>query len=106
MNQWTTGLVDVLGYAAAALVLMAFSLRSLVALRAVAIGSNLMFIAYAYGAHLHPVLVLHAALLPVNLWRLWQCAARPAHDPIGDAPSAVSTTSPPADRSRSKGAAA
>jgi CRP/FNR family transcriptional regulator, cyclic AMP receptor protein len=65
--------VDVLGYAAAALVLLAFSLQSLIALRTVAIASNLVFIAYAMGAHLHPVLVLHAALLPVNLWRLRQC---------------------------------
>jgi hypothetical protein len=32
------------------------------------------FIAYAGAAHLLPVLVLHAALLPINVWRLWQCA--------------------------------
>jgi CRP/FNR family transcriptional regulator, cyclic AMP receptor protein len=67
--------VDLLGYAASALVLLAFSLRSLVALRGVAIASNLTFIAYASAAHLAPVLLLHAALLPINAWRLWQCAA-------------------------------
>lgn len=69
MPNW----VDLLGYVAAALVLLAFSLHSLVALRSVAIVSNLTFMAYAGVAHLHPVLVLHAALLPINLWRLWQC---------------------------------
>jgi hypothetical protein len=66
-------LVDLIGYAASALVLLAFSLRSLTALRSVAIASNVTFIAYASAAHLQPVLVLHAALLPINLWRLGQC---------------------------------
>ena len=63
---------DLLGYVSSALVLLAFSLRSLIALRSVAIASNVTFIAYA-SAHLQPVLVLHAALLPINVWRLCQC---------------------------------
>jgi CRP/FNR family transcriptional regulator, cyclic AMP receptor protein len=67
------GTVDLLGYCAGGLVLLAFSLRSVVSLRTVAIASNLMFIAYGLGAHVPPVLVLHVALLPVNGWRLWQC---------------------------------
>jgi CRP/FNR family transcriptional regulator, cyclic AMP receptor protein len=73
MWHWIPALVDLIGYAAAALVLLAFSLRSLIALRSVAIASNLTFIAYASAAHRQPVLVLHAALLPINLWRLGQC---------------------------------
>jgi hypothetical protein len=75
MNAWFSWIphgIDLVGYAAAGLVLMAFSLHSLVALRSVAIASNVTFIAYASVAHLHPVLVLHAALLPINVWRLWQ----------------------------------
>jgi uncharacterized membrane protein YqjE len=64
---------DLLGYAAAALVFAAFSLRSITALRAMAIASNLMFIAYGWCAGLGPVLVLHLALLPMNVWRLQQC---------------------------------
>ena len=63
---------DLLGYAAAGLVLVAFYVRSLRALRSVAIASNLMFIAYATAAHLAPVLILHALLLPLNVWRLRQ----------------------------------
>src|SRR5262245_23745995 len=63
---------DLLGYAAAGLVLVAFYVRSLRALRSVAIASNLMFIAYAAAAHLAPVLILHALLLPLNVWRLRQ----------------------------------
>lgn len=73
MTHSIPALVDLIGYSASALVLLAFSLRSLTALRGVAIASNVTFIAYASAAHLHPVLVLHAALLPINLWRLGQC---------------------------------
>ena len=69
--------------------LLAFSLRSwsrCAAWRA----SSVTFIAYASTAHLLPVLVLHAALLPINLWRLGQFFSsrtrarrlmnRPVHD--------------------------
>ncbi|RYY67897.1 MAG: hypothetical protein EOO24_52870 [Comamonadaceae bacterium] len=66
------GWIDFVGYGAAALVLATFSLRSMTALRAMAIVSNLLFIAYASLADLAPVLVLHALLLPLNLVRLWQ----------------------------------
>ena len=76
-SSWIPGGADLVGYAAAVLVLVAFSLHSLVALRSVAIASNVAFIAYASVTHLLPVLVLHAALLPINAWRLWQCL-RPA----------------------------
>ena len=63
---------DLLGYAAAGLVLVTFWAQSITTLRAVAIASNVMFIAYALVAWLPPVLVLHALLLPLNAWRLWQ----------------------------------
>jgi hypothetical protein len=65
---------DLLGYAAAALVLLTFVARSMHTLRTVAIASNVMFIAYALLADLPPVLLLHALLLPLNAWRLWQSA--------------------------------
>lgn len=61
---------DVLGYLAAALVLLTFSLRSMRALRVVAIASNLAFIGYGAAAHLTPILLLHVVLLPLNVWRL------------------------------------
>jgi CRP/FNR family transcriptional regulator, cyclic AMP receptor protein len=65
---------DLLGYAAAALVLITFLAQSMVTLRAVAIASNVMFLIYALVAGLPPVLTLHALLLPLNAWRLWQAA--------------------------------
>jgi hypothetical protein len=66
------GLTELLGYVAAGLVLATFSARSITALRALAIASNVLFIAYAACAHLPPVLILHALLLPINLVRLRQ----------------------------------
>ena len=62
--------VDGLGFIAAGLVLGAFCMKRLVALRATAIGSNLAFILYGYAAGIKPVLVLHLVLMPVNLIRL------------------------------------
>jgi hypothetical protein len=61
-----------LGYLASGLVLMTFSVRSTVALRALALLSNLAFIGYAWCAGLAPVMTLHVVLLPLNAWRLWQ----------------------------------
>ncbi|MEQ1613360.1 MAG: hypothetical protein ABL904_11450 [Hyphomicrobiaceae bacterium] len=61
---------DVLGFAAAALVLTAFCMRRMVPLRITALCSNLAFIAYALPLHLTPIWTLHAVLLPINLWRL------------------------------------
>jgi len=89
------GLTELLGYAAAGLVLATFSARSIAALRALAIASNLLFIAYAAGAHLPPVLILHALLLPINLLRLRQAlserrraaAAPPSTPPRRNSPA-------------------
>jgi hypothetical protein len=65
---------DLLGYTAAGLVLLTFLAQSMGTLRAVAIASNVMFIAYALLADVPPVLLLHVLLLPLNGWRLWQAA--------------------------------
>jgi hypothetical protein len=61
---------DLVGYAAASAVLASFLMRSMVPLRLVAILSNILFLSYGYLAHIHPVLLLHAALLPINIARL------------------------------------
>ncbi|MBV8777190.1 MAG: hypothetical protein JO032_02190 [Alphaproteobacteria bacterium] len=60
------------GYFASGLVLAAFGMKDMVKLRVVAIGSNLVFIAYALGLGLAPIWLLHAVLLPLNIWRLFQ----------------------------------
>ncbi|MEL6768812.1 MAG: hypothetical protein AAFP17_16640 [Pseudomonadota bacterium] len=63
-------LTDLVGFAAGALVLLSFSMTSMLPLRLLGIGSNLAFIAYALMAGLLPVFLLHALLLPINLRRL------------------------------------
>lgn len=61
-------LIDLIGFAAAAMVFLTFCMQTLLPLRLVATGSNILFIAYAGSAGLAPILILHALLLPVNLW--------------------------------------
>ncbi len=63
---------DMIGYIASGLVLGAFSMKNMVQLRIVAIASNLAFIGYGLGLDLIPVVALHAILLPMNTWRLWE----------------------------------
>jgi hypothetical protein len=70
-------IIDEVGFGAAGLVLATFCMRSMSALRWVAIASNVAFIAYGYLGHLAPVLLLHTLLLPVNICRLTQL--RSAH---------------------------
>lgn len=65
-------LIDLLGYAAAGLVFLTFCMKTLIWLRIVAVASNVAFIAYALGAGLLPILILHGVLLPLNLFRLWE----------------------------------
>jgi hypothetical protein len=64
--------VNVAGYCASLLVFGAFYMTAMIPLRAVAIASNIAFIAYGFGHHLYPVLILHALLLPLNCLRLLQ----------------------------------
>lgn len=61
-----------LGYLASLLVLLTFCMQGMVALRVMAIMSNLAFILYAGLAGIGPVMLLHVLLLPMNLYRLWQ----------------------------------
>lgn len=85
---------DGIGFSAAGLVLVTFCMRSMRALRWVAIASNVAFIAYAYLEGLAPVLLLHALLLPVNICRLVQLrGARDRSDPTAQRPSGGTTPS-------------
>jgi CRP/FNR family transcriptional regulator, cyclic AMP receptor protein len=63
---------DALGYLASGLVFAAFCMKDIIPLRAVAVGSNLAFLSYGLALGLVPVWLLHAVLLPINCWRLWQ----------------------------------
>ena len=64
--------IDVLGYSAALAVLAAFCMSSIIPLRILAVLSNVLFASYGLLAHLYPVFLLHAILLPINLLKLAQ----------------------------------
>ena len=66
--QWT----ETFGYLGALMTLTTFSMKTMLHLRMVGIVSNLAFISYGAFGHVYPVLMLHLALLPLNVWRLWQ----------------------------------
>lgn len=82
--------IDLLGYTASASVLLTFCMSTMVPLRVVAIGSNALFASFGAFAHIYPVLVLHVALLPVNVVRLMEAlrvlknvrTARPMEMPV------------------------
>jgi hypothetical protein len=62
--------VNLAGYIAFALVFGAFYMKDMVLLRVLAICSNVAFLVFGSSMNLVPVIVLHAALLPLNVWRL------------------------------------
>lgn len=65
-------IVEIAGYIASALVFLSFCMKTLIPLRVVAILSNIAFIVYAISAGLTPILMLHSALLPLNILRTYQ----------------------------------
>ena len=67
---------EALGWTAALLTLLTFFSADMRRLRLLALAANAAFIAYGTAAQLLPVLVLHLALVPVNLWRLNQTFQR------------------------------
>lgn len=66
-------MTDAIGFLACSLVLLTFCMRDMASLRLVAIVSNVAFLVYALRADLIPVFLLHALLLPINLYALWSC---------------------------------
>jgi hypothetical protein len=72
MDTW-----EAIGYVASSLVLAAFGMKNIIPLRVVAMCSNLVFIIYGLGLGLSPIWMLHAALLPLNAWRLVEAIGAP-----------------------------
>jgi hypothetical protein len=79
MNVW-----NAVGFLAAGLVITAFCMKDILHLRIVAVASNVAFLAYGVALGLMPVWLLHLALLPVNLARLWQVGNHIATGAIQD----------------------
>jgi CRP/FNR family cyclic AMP-dependent transcriptional regulator len=64
--------IEAAGWIAAALTLLAYSMRTMVVLRMVALFANVFFIIYGYMAEVYPALALHSALIVLNATRLLQ----------------------------------
>jgi ABC-type glycerol-3-phosphate transport system permease component len=75
------------GYLAASLVFATFCTKRMVPLRALAIISNIAFITYGWLGGLWPILILHAAMLPLNIHRLRQEVSLERPGDIGGAPA-------------------
>ena len=72
-------IMQIVAWIASAFVFLAFFMKTIIPLRVVAIASNVVFISYAllgvyYGIFekVFPIFVLHIALLPLNILRLYQ----------------------------------
>lgn len=68
MLEW----VELVGYAAAAMTVVTYSMRTMMPLRIVAILANGLFLIYSGLTHIYPSIVLHSILLPFNAYRLWE----------------------------------
>jgi CRP/FNR family cyclic AMP-dependent transcriptional regulator len=66
----TVNWVELLGYAGALLTLGTYSMKRMIPLRVIGICANCVFITYGLLASVYPQLVLHAVLLPLNIFRL------------------------------------
>jgi hypothetical protein len=71
-------MIETFGYVASILVFVTFSMKTMVPLRLVALGSNVAFLIYGLGLNLKPVFILHSALLAINGWRLCELILRPS----------------------------
>jgi hypothetical protein len=69
-------LVDLCGFAAAALTLATFAQRAMLRMRVTALFANVFFIMYGWLGPFYPVLFLHIILLPVNTVRLREVSRR------------------------------
>lgn len=62
--------VEIIGYVAAGLVVVSFTMKTMLSLRYVAVLSNFAFLTYGFVGELWPVFGLHLVLLPLNLIRI------------------------------------
>ena len=61
-----------IGYLAAVLMFTTFFMKKMIPLRALGASANVTFVVYASFTHVYPLLILHAALFPLNITRMIQ----------------------------------
>jgi len=86
-------LTDALGYVAAGLVFATFCAQRMALLRALAITSNVAFIGYGFLDGLWPILILHSAMLPINIRRYRQLVREQRSTTTADARTPVPSRS-------------
>ncbi|MEM8870549.1 MAG: hypothetical protein AAGB10_02855 [Pseudomonadota bacterium] len=89
---WHASQAELIGYAAAATMLLTFSMKNAVMLRLLAIVANIFFISYGIGAGLVPVVLLHMVLAPINIGHLCRALHNQGARPWGDAKALGATT--------------
>ena len=62
--------VEIVGYFGASLTFAVYSMKRMIPLRIIGILANCVFIAYGFLAAVYPQMILHAVLLPINVFRL------------------------------------
>ena len=62
--------LEIAGWLGAFFTLGAYSMRNMLSLRCIAVAANVAFITYGALTPVYPMLALHIALLPLNLYRL------------------------------------
>ncbi len=65
---------ELVGYLASGLVFLTFCMKQMLQLRVIAVASNIAFLIYGASAGLLPIFILHATLLPLNVYRTVQKA--------------------------------
>lgn len=68
----TLDLATVLGVLGTVLLCASFLVKSMLRLRALALASNVFFIAWAYVEWVWPTLALNSVILPLNAWYIWE----------------------------------
>lgn len=64
--------INLIGYLAAVLMFITFFMKKMIPLRAMGASANVAFVIYASLTHVYPLLILHAALFPLNITRMIQ----------------------------------
>ena len=67
--------IEAIGWLASLLTVAAYSVRTMLPLRILAIASSVSFALYAFVLQLWPLLAMELLLLPINLFRFWQVFA-------------------------------
>jgi CRP/FNR family cyclic AMP-dependent transcriptional regulator len=68
----TLDLGIVLGVIGTVLLCASFVVKSMLRLRALALASNVVFIAWGYVEWVWPTLALNSVILPLNAWHIWE----------------------------------